>query len=1002
MGMALAAGSKLGQYEVRELIGKGGMGEVYRATDTKLGRDVAIKVLPEMFARDPERVARFRREAKLLASLNHPNIATIHGLEESGGTHFLVMEMVEGETLADMIRDSGGGTRGSGGINQSPERERRVKTVGDAGPLPGGRGSDSGIPLGEALDISKQICEALEHAHESGVIHRDLKPANVKLTPSGKIKVLDFGLAKAFGGDGGAGDSHKPIYDSNSPTVSRMPAPQPDFSPTIPGVIMGTAAYMSPEQAKGKEVDKRTDIWALGVVLYELLTGVNPFMGDPCRDRERADQRRAIAAKDPLANARGTEAQGDEPITVQEILAAVLKSEPDWSLLPADTPPTIRALLRRCLQKDLRNRSRDAAEIRMQLDDALSTPASTQVGMSAPLATPTPASAPRRGLLLGALACVVVAALAATAGWYFKSAPAAAPRPVERVVSPLPSGTVLSLTNVAKLAISPDGRRLVYAASGSGSGRQLYLRQMDALEAVPLPGTEGAYNPFFSPDGEWIGFATGSAVMKISVSGGAALTLCSGGGTMAGAAWGPDNTIVFNMPSQMLVKVSAAGGQPQPFSTLQQGETVHGWPQFLPDGKTVLFSIGTGGSADDGQIAVQRLDASEHKVLIRGGTYPRYVPSNPSAGLSRLAGAGTPGYLVYYRAGTLMAAPFDPVALEVKGSAFPVVEEVAGFANTGVAHFSISDSGSLAYLRGGSQSITQMMVWVNRQGVATPLPAPPRNYRAPRLSPDGRQVAVGIGADVWLYDIPRDTLTRLTFEGNNTPTAAIWTPDSKRVVFPSNRAGPLNLFWKAADGSGPEERLSISQNTQRAGSFSPDGRMEIYTEIDPKLGQDLWLLPMEGDRKPRLFLQTPFQEASGQISPDGHWVAYISDESGRNEVYVRPFPGPGGKWQISTEGGSEAAWSPKGNELFYRTGGQREKMMVVVYQTQPTFSAGKSRLLFEGNYVAGGGAGAFYSVSPDGQRFLMTKTPDQPQATLTQINMVLNWFEELKQKVPVK
>jgi len=341
--------------------------------------------------------------------------------------------------------------------------------------------------------------------------------------------------------------------------------------------------------------------------------------------------------------------------------------------------------------------------------------------------------------------------------------------------------------------------------------------------------------------------------------------------------------------------------------------------------------------------------------------------------------------------------------LEVKGSASPVVEGVSGNTAFGAAQFSLSNLGSLAYLPGDPLSVTQTMVWVNRQGVATPLPAPPRAYRAPRLSPDGRLVAVGIGTDVWIYDIPRDTLTRLTFEKNNAGNAASWTPDGKRVVFPSNRMGPQNLFWKPVDGSGPEERLTTSQNVQRASSFSPDGRFHVFSELDPKTGNDLWVLPMEGDRKPRVFLQTPFQERSGQFSPDGRWIAYASDESGRLEVYVRPFPGPGGKWQISTEGGSELAWSPKGKELFYRTGGQKEKMMVVEYQTQPTFGAGKPRLLFEGNYVGGtgGGAGASYSVSPDGQRFLMLKAPDQAQAALTQINVVLNWFEELKRRVPI-
>jgi serine/threonine-protein kinase len=823
-------------------------------------------------------------------------------VEGSGDTHYLVMELVEGDTLREIV----------------------VR--------------DGVVPVDEALRIASQIAEALEHAHEKTVIHRDLKPANVKVTPQGKVKVLDFGLAKAYQGD--ASDS----ISSQAPTVSA--------SPTIPGAILGTPAYMSPEQAKGKTVDRRADIWALGCVLYELLTGRPAFQGE----------------------------------TVTEILGGVMRAEPDWSALPEATPPAIRSLLRRCLRKDAQQRPKDAGDLHIEIDEAraASSPAAPTVVVQAS------ATAPRRWLLLGALACVAVAALTGIAFWQLRPAPDVAVRPVERVLSALPANTTLPQTNsagVGQLALSSDGRRLAYAASGSGSGQQLYLRQMDALEAAPLAGTAGAYSPFFSPDGEWIGFATGTILKKTSVSGGAALTLCNLTGNMYGAAWGPDNTIIVaRNASSALMKVSAAGGEPQPFTTLQQGETSHRWPEFLPDGKTVLFTIGTGTNYDEAQIAVQRLDSSDHRVLVRGGTYARYVPT---------------GHLVYYRAGTIMAVPFDPVALEVTGSASPVVEEVSGVTPSGVAHFSISNLGSLAYLRGSPQSATQTMVWLNRQGVATPLPAPPRNYRAPRLSPDGRQVAVGIGADVWLYDIPRDTLTRLTFERNNAGTAANWTPDGKRIVFPSDRAGPVNLFWKPVDGSGPEERLTTSENVQRASFFSPDGRFHLYSEIDPKTGNDLWVLPMEGDRKPRVFLQTPFAESSGQFSPDGHWIAYASDESGRLEVYVRPFPGPGGKWQISTEGGSELAWSPKGKELFFRTGAQREKMMVVEYQTEPTFTAGKPRLLFEGNYVTGAGAGAFYSVAPDGQRFLMTKTPEQQQAALTQINVVLNWFEELKQKVPV-
>jgi serine/threonine protein kinase len=895
--MSLEIGQKLSSYEITSLIGKGGMGEVYRARDSKLKRDVAIKALPDEFSRDHDRLIRFQREAEVLASLNHPNIAAIYDLEEANNATFLVLELVEGETLAARI---------------------------ERGP----------IPVEEALNVARHICEALETAHEKGVVHRDLKPANVKVTREGKVKVLDFGLAKAFAQEAPSRDTN------NSPTQSA--------SPTIAGVILGTAAYMSPEQARGKIVDKRTDIWAFGCVLYELLTGKRAFYGED----------------------------------TTETLAAVIKGEPDWASLPASTPPGIRVLLRRCLQKDVARRLRDATDIRIEIEEALA--ASTAVLQTAPAIAPPAAW---RRMLPWAVA-VVLSVVIGIAVWTLKPKPVPEQQPVSRAVIALPPSTALLGGNSDSVSLSPDGSHLAYVASGTGGIQQLYSRAMNALEASPLAGTEGAFSPFFSPDGQWIGFFSGGKLMKISVSGGAALTLCSVPDGR-GASWGPNDTIVFSPSAGALglQKVPSAGGEPQPFTALQQGETSHRWPQFLPGGKTVLFTIGTGLSYDDAAIAVQRLDSSERKVLLRGGANARYVPT---------------GHLVYYRAGTMMAVPFDPERLELTGAPAPVVEAVLGDINSGAAQFTLSNRGSLAYVSGGAQSANVNLVWVDRHGIAQVLPAPLHEYRYPRLSPDGRQVVVGIGNDIWIYDLPRDTLTRFTFDGNISLAniAAFWTRDGKRVVFTSPKGGGAdNLFWKPADGSGPEERLTTGPYQQRIGTFSPDGRAMIYTMADPKTGNDLWVMPLDGDRKPRVFLQTRFSESSGQISPDGRWVAYGSDESGRMEVYVRPFPGPGGKWQVSTDGGSEMVWSPKGNELFYRTGARREKMMAVDVQTQPIFTAGKPRLLFEGPYIAatgggGAGAGATYSVSPDGQRFLMTKAPDQRQAALTQINVVLNWFEE--------
>jgi eukaryotic-like serine/threonine-protein kinase len=484
----------------------------------------------------------------------------------------------------------------------------------------------------------------------------------------------------------------------------------------------------------------------------------------------------------------------------------------------------------------------------------------------------------------------------------------------------------------------------------------------------------------------------GGDLMKIPVSGGAAQTLYRlPTGAPTGATWGSDDTIVFaGSAATGLMKVSAAGGEAQPLTNLQPGEISHRWPQFLPDGKTVVFTVGLRGTFDDAQIAGQRLDSAEHKILIRGGTFPRYAPS---------------GQLVYYRAGTLMAAVFDPSRLELKGQPAPVVEGILADPTAGAAQFSLSHSCSLAYILGSALSRNANLVWVDRRGTIQPLAAPPRSYIAPKLSPDARQIAVGIGSDIWIYDLLRDAFTRFTFEGSNTGTAPKWTPDGKRIVFPSNKGGAAqNLFWGPADGSGSEERLTTSQYNQNFGSFSPDGRVAIFTEVNPKTGQDLWILPMDGDRKPHIFLQTPFEESFGQFSPDGRWVAYVSNESGRQEVFVRPYPGPGGKWQVSTDGGSEMAWAPKGGELFYRSGGQKEKMMVVEVQSQPSFSVGKPRMLFEGPYIANcpGCSGAFYSVSADAQRLLMMKASEQQQTALTQIHIVLNWFTELQQRVPVK
>ncbi len=888
-GSELTVGQDLSHYRIVAKLGAGGMGEVYRARDSKLGRDVAIKVLPSAFARDADRMARFQREAKVLASLNHPSIASIYGLEDSGSTHALVMELVEGPTLGDRIR---------------------------SGP----------IPIDEALRIGKQICEALEYAHERGIVHRDLKPANVKVTADDAVKVLDFGLAKALEGDPSSVDI------STSPTISRMA--------TMQGVLLGTAAYMSPEQAKGKAVDRRADIWAFGCVLYEMLTGKQAFQGE----------------------------------SVTDTLAAVIRAEPDWSQLPAALSVRVRILLHRCLQKDPKQRLRDIGDARIALDEVLSgTPDPSLAG-----AAGISALLWRRTLIIG-LGGGLVAAVTGLAVWNLKPT---LPQPVTRTVINLPPDQQLAGMGYGPaLAISPDGTQLAYVATQAGT-QQIYLRALDSAEAKPMPGTEGGSEPFFSPDSQWLGFFAGGKVKKISVGGGAAQNL-GDAVVPLGGSWGSHRMIAF-VPglTSGLEQVSEEGGVPQPLARLEKVEISHAWPEFLPDGKAVLFDVTS--ATVRSQVVVQSTATGERHIVIQAGAQPHYARS---------------GHLVYAQGGNLMAAPFDPRRLEVTGAGVPVVGDVLPTTLTGAAQYSFSATGSLVYASGGSQTTQRRLVWVSRTGAEQPLAAPARNYVYPRLSPDGQQVAVTIaeheqGLQVWLYSLSRDLLTKLTLQGYANAISS-WTPDGKRIAFMSNNVGPQNVFWQMADGSGSVERLTTSEYVQIPGSWSPDGRLLAFVEENPTTGYDIWVL-RTSDREVQPFLRTPFNETAPEFSPDGRWLAYVSDESGRFEIYVQPYPGPGGKWQISTDGGTEPVWNRNGRELFYRSG---EKMMAVDIATQPSFVAGKPRMLFERQYVPTAGTFPFYDVSPDGQRFLMIKPVEQAQAA-TQINVVLNWFEELKRLVP--
>jgi serine/threonine-protein kinase len=916
----LSPGARVGPYEIVSAIGAGGMGEVYRARDAKLGRDVAIKVLPDVFGGDPERVARFEREAQVVASLNHPNIAIIHGFQESDGVRALVLELVEGETLGEIIA-------------RSP------------------------VPLADALAISRQIADALEAAHDKGIVHRDLKPDNIKLTPEGKIKVLDFGLAKMLEPEPAR---HPSFAGTMSPTLS--------IHATYGGVILGTAAYMSPEQARGKPVDRRTDIWSFGCVLFEMLTGRQAF-------------------------------QAGE--TISDAVAHILTREPDWNALPPDTPSHIRTLLRRCLQKDPSKRLPHIGLVRLEIDDGPA--AADELAPAAASSAPQPASKKRVAIALGVLFAAVAAGVVAT--WaLMRTAPAV---PQQLRFSIIPSLTQPFTVNgfFRNVTIAPDGRHVVYVAPSGAGTSLLMVRALDQLEAVPLRGVSGAASPFMSPDSRSIGFfaqLAGGDLKKVSITGGPALTLCRYQGTPRGATWGTDDSIVFatNDLSTGLLRVPAAGGEPKVLTKPDpaNGEQDHLFPSMLPGSRAVLFTIAPAdGITDNSQVAVLDLTTGQRKTLIRGGSHAQYVD---------------PGYVVYAVSGSLRAVRFDPDRLAVSSEPVPVVDQVMTF-GTGAGLFDVSRSGTLVYVPGGATSGTgtpRSLVWVDRHGQEESIPAPIRTYVFPRLSPDGQRVAVDIRDqenDIWIFDLKRPTLTKLTF--NPGPDSwPIWTPDGRRVVFGSTRGvgAQQNLFWQPADGTGTAERLTTSANIQQPHSFSPDGRSLVVYELVPSSFSDLTLLPIGSlsekpptgklDTQPLVY--TAAAENAGEISPDGHFVAYHSNESGQPQVYVRPFPEVNkGRWQISTEGGTRPAWGPDRRELFYMN--PDGAMMAVPVQTTPTFSAGNPTKLFEGQWFRGQ-SGRTYDVAKDG-RFLMIKDAvTNEQGSAATMTVVVNWVEELKQKLP--
>jgi Tol biopolymer transport system component len=889
------------------------MGEVYRAEHVRLGREVAVKVLHELTSDNPEYKSRFEREARVLASLNHPNIATLHGLEEVGDSTLLEMELVPGETLAERI----------------------------------GRGP---MAPTDTLPIFKQIAQALEAAHERGIIHRDLKPSNVKVTPEGRVKVLDFGLAKAFESERSESSSNAAMFTT---TTQR-------------GLILGTAAYMSPEHVRGKTLDRRTDIWAFGCMFYEAITGKPPFASE----------------------------------TVSDTLAAVLREEPDWRRL-SQAPVAVQRLIRRCLKKDPQTRLHDIADAALEIDDA--------VVESTPLVVPVPGYDPvrisRRRAAFTALAVLgLVGAITAILLW---ASGGGGVRPVAdgrlaRLGVPIPGTQQVERGGLAPLAIAPDGSYLVYAATERGRRTQLYMRALDKFDSTPIAGTEGASAPFVSPDGRWIGFYANGMLQRASIDGGAAIRIAETPAVWS-AAWGADDAIVYagSAAPGGLWRVSAAGGTPERLTTVDtaNGEIQHGYPRRLPNGD-VLFSVIT----DRGwHFAALTLATKQLRALGppgSGGAGAQYVES---------------GHLLFASGGGFVAVPFN-ANTGVTGSPIPLLERPEVDPSGGAA-FAVSLNGTLAYLPRPTTLPQRSLAIVDLAGKARVLPTERGAFSHPRLSRDGRRLAVAVesegGSDIWVYDLERGSRTRLTSGGVN--GYPIWSHDGQRLTFQSARSGGVALYSRNADGSGEAVPLIRSGGDQTglsrslAGllpgtmplftasnphvpmSWSPDGANLAFDERKPSAERDIWVLPQGVDPMP--FLVTPFDEFAPTFSPDGKWLAYVSDESGRSEVYVQPFPGPGAKWLISLNGGTEPAWSPNKNkpELYFRSGDALMSAALTITGTD--FKSAKPVEMFEARYATIDGA-RNYDVAPDKPVFVVVRSDDNGVGA--QFNVVLNWFSELR------
>jgi eukaryotic-like serine/threonine-protein kinase len=870
--VALSPGTRLGVYEVRALIGAGGMGEVYQARDVRLNRDVALKILPETFALDPDRLARFKREAQVLASLNHPNIASIFGFEESSGVHALALEMVEGLTLADRIA---------------------------RGP----------IALDEALPLFRQIADALEAAHAQGIVHRDLKPANIKIRPDGAVKVLDFGLAKALADERTTGGA------TQSPTMT-SPAQ------TQLGIILGTAAYMSPEQARGRPADKRSDIWAFGAVLYETLTGKRAFDGDD----------------------------------ISFTLANILKSEPDWNALAADTPPAVRRVLRRCLEKDPKLRIHDIADARLDLAEK-----------DVAVAPTTPPARPRL-LNLERVAWVLLAASLTGALAYSLLRKQPAPPVVRFQIDPPANGFFGANRGVGQTdgtssgAISPDGTQLAFLATEKPQRTQLWVRRIDSLTPRPLPGTENALVPFWAPDSRWLGFFADGKLKRIDTSDGSIQTIADAVGVPRGGSWGSRDVIVFSTGTPPRIsRVSSRGGNVTTLSI-----AVGRWPSFLPDGLHFLYT-GRPSDADGARILVGSIEP---------GFEPRSILASDSNGIFVL-----PGLLLFGRGERLLQQRFDLDRLELSGEPTTVVEQVLNSPGLSRADFSVSATGVLAYRSGSNRS--SQFAWFDRAGTLLETIGPPGNYRTPDLSPDGQRLAyTDINQrDIWIFDLSRQASSRFT-SGPGAETAPAWFPDGSKIVYRKDESG---MFEKDVTGTGVE-RVLIKDAVNGPDQVSSDGKWILYFAVAPAGNQDVYVLPTTGDRKPQPIVETAFPDVEPQLSPDVRWLAYASSENGKNEIYVQAFPSTGRRWQVSTSGGRQPLWRADGKELFF-VGDDRKFYAVDVWEKDGTFQYGVPQFLFDMRANVFNARNS-YVPSRDGKRFLVNMQLDADDA---RISIVQNW-----------